>query len=217
MQDNPTTRLLRPAQVAVVAAVMLLIGASGASAATTLAGETLTSPFDALSITNNPTCVGSGPFTFNFSTSGAATGPVVGHFKESGSFTLASANGPLTSFAANFTITSTGQPNVTGTKTLVSSTAASCVPHPGGPTATFTAVTHYSATSPFTEAGTAPLSFDFGLGTQTFVEGPFVVGLAAPTSKGDCMNGGFSNFTDPSTGAPFKNQGQCIKFVNHEP
>jgi hypothetical protein len=31
-----------------------------------------------------------------------------------------------------------------------------------------------------------------------------------PTNKMECMNGGWMSFTDPS----FKNQGQCIKFVN---
>ena len=32
-----------------------------------------------------------------------------------------------------------------------------------------------------------------------------------PTSKGQCKNGGWRNFTDPR----FKNQGQCVAFVNH--
>ena len=32
----------------------------------------------------------------------------------------------------------------------------------------------------------------------------------SPVSKEDCKNGGFSRFTNPS----FKNQGQCIQFVN---
>jgi len=34
---------------------------------------------------------------------------------------------------------------------------------------------------------------------------------AAPTSKDDCKNGGWKNFTSPH---PFKNQGDCIQFVN---
>lgn len=38
-------------------------------------------------------------------------------------------------------------------------------------------------------------------------------GLPMPTSKGDCKNGGWKNFGD-AEGNPFKNQGQCIAFVN---
>jgi hypothetical protein len=34
-----------------------------------------------------------------------------------------------------------------------------------------------------------------------------------PTNKNQCRNGGFANFTD-NNGNPFKNQGQCIAFVN---
>jgi hypothetical protein len=40
--------------------------------------------------------------------------------------------------------------------------------------------------------------------------------FAAPNdAKEACKHGGFANYVDPSTGAPFKNQGQCISFVNH--
>ena len=35
-----------------------------------------------------------------------------------------------------------------------------------------------------------------------------------PTSKEQCKDGGYQNFIDPSTGEPFKNQGQCIQYVN---
>jgi hypothetical protein len=38
----------------------------------------------------------------------------------------------------------------------------------------------------------------------------------APTSKDQCKDGGYKNFIDPSTGQPFKNQGQCIQLVNAE-
>jgi hypothetical protein len=33
-----------------------------------------------------------------------------------------------------------------------------------------------------------------------------------PRTKDDCKNGGFAGFTDPT----FRNQGQCIQFVNHQ-
>jgi 6-phosphogluconolactonase len=44
-------------------------------------------------------------------------------------------------------------------------------------------------------------------------EGPdgIAVGPAVPTSKAQCKNGGWRNFPQ------FKNQGQCIAFVNHGP
>jgi hypothetical protein len=215
MTQLPFVRLLRAAQVALVTGAILLISSSGASAATTLAGETLTSPFDALGV-NGATCNATTPSTFNFSTSGTASGPAVGRFTESGSFTLASSTGPLTSFSATFTIKdSAGTVLATGTKSLVSATAVSCSQFSGFSTVTFQAVTHYSVTSPFTESGAAPLNFNFGLGTETFIEGPFLSAPMAPQTKQDCMNGGFANFIDPTTGQPFKNQGQCIKFVVH--
>jgi len=34
---------------------------------------------------------------------------------------------------------------------------------------------------------------------------------AAPNDA--CRNGGYANYVDPSTGAPFKNQGQCVSYV----
>jgi hypothetical protein len=39
-------------------------------------------------------------------------------------------------------------------------------------------------------------------------------GLPMPTSKDDCKHGGWKNFGD-AEGNPFKNQGQCVSFVNH--
>lgn len=39
--------------------------------------------------------------------------------------------------------------------------------------------------------------------------------FSTPTDKDQCKNGGFKNYTDPSTGQPFKNQGQCVSFTNH--
>jgi hypothetical protein len=36
-------------------------------------------------------------------------------------------------------------------------------------------------------------------------------GIAPPTSKAQCKKGGWKRFTNPS----FKNQGQCVKFVNY--
>jgi hypothetical protein len=40
------------------------------------------------------------------------------------------------------------------------------------------------------------------------------VAAQAPDPKDQCKNGGFANFVDPSTGQPFKNQGQCVSHVS---
>jgi hypothetical protein len=47
------------------------------------------------------------------------------------------------------------------------------------------------------------------------VHGDLVVHDALPlTSKDQCMDGGWRDFTDDE-GHPFKNQGQCVAFVEH--
>jgi hypothetical protein len=53
--------------------------------------------------------------------------------------------------------------------------------------------------APFSVFGSTDFPF------QTYV-------LQAPTSKQQCKKGGWSKFRNPS----FKNQGQCVKFVNHQ-
>jgi hypothetical protein len=37
-----------------------------------------------------------------------------------------------------------------------------------------------------------------------------------PNDKDQCKNDGYKNFTDPSTGQPFKNQGQCVSSAVHQ-
>jgi len=67
-------------------------------------------------------------------------------------------------------------------------------------------------------AGTGLNSQDFGatwtplnaFGSTDFPFKTYV--LQAPTSKEQCKKGGWRKFTNPS----FKNQGQCVKFVNHQ-
>jgi hypothetical protein len=46
------------------------------------------------------------------------------------------------------------------------------------------------------------------------VTGSITVPPNTPTSKADCMNGGWRDFEDEN-GEPFKNQGDCIAWVNH--
>jgi hypothetical protein len=206
-------RPLRPAIVVLLSGILSIVGTSLASAATptTLAGETLISPFDFFSV-NGP-CNASGASTFTFTAQGPAAGPVLGTFHETGSFSLASPTGPVTSFQASFTIKATGQPDVTATKTMGVLTGA-CTPGGFFSDAHVAGRTNYAVTAPFTEAGTAPLTLDYRY-PGTFSEGPFVAGSAL-TSKDQCKNGGYANFIDPSTGQPFQNQGQCVKFFNHQ-
>lgn len=40
-----------------------------------------------------------------------------------------------------------------------------------------------------------------------------VPGVASAEPKDSCKDGGFANYVDPTTGQPFTNPGQCIKFV----
>jgi hypothetical protein len=65
----------------------------------------------------------------------------------------------------------------------------------------------------FAAAGTCPLGVG-GPGLP-LVSGDFVVHDAVPlTSKDQCKDGGWRNFTDDE-GHPFENQGECIAFVQH--
>jgi YVTN family beta-propeller protein len=67
---------------------------------------------------------------------------------------------------------------------------------------------HVSVISTATNAVVATIP----LGPFTF---PSAIGFATPThgptNKDECKDGGWQTFTNPT----FKNQGQCIKFVNH--
>jgi hypothetical protein len=49
------------------------------------------------------------------------------------------------------------------------------------------------------------------INTTTFDFEPAAPVGPAPTSKAQCKKGGWKNFTNPS----FKNQGQCVAYVNH--
>jgi len=37
-----------------------------------------------------------------------------------------------------------------------------------------------------------------------------------PTNADQCKNGGYTQFADPRTGQPFRNQGQCVSFAQHQ-
>ena len=42
----------------------------------------------------------------------------------------------------------------------------------------------------------------------------FVAGTVPPTSAGQCKNGGWQTFKNPDGSPMFKNQGQCVAYVN---
>jgi hypothetical protein len=55
-----------------------------------------------------------------------------------------------------------------------------------------------------------PLPFN-DLAFKTYVAPPVVPPVVRPRNKAECKKGGWRRFTNPS----FKNQGQCIAYVNH--
>jgi len=183
----------------------------------TLTGEVLTEP-STISVRD---CLSGGSFTF--SAAGPATGPYPGTFTESGSVTV-DGNTQVTAFSATFTIQSP-QGTVTGQKTLdttVPNTSAGCfnsTTNAGAiiPT-TYTATIVTPTGSAYHDQGTATTGVAID-GTLTVLLEQFTSTLSqtvplAPTSTDQCKHGGYMNFIDPSTGQPFKNQGQCIAYVN---
>ncbi len=175
----------------------LAVGATGASAAATLAGEILASVPRSDSTLVNGNCNALGSATFIFGTSGFATGPVPGGFQESGHFTLASPNGPLTGFTSRFSIFPLdGSPTITGTKGLVGTGTGSCTPNTLGNVKdlSVSATVSYSVTLPFVETGTAPLTITDVRDNVTFTEGPFLP--TPPALLLGCNTDGQSNGND---------------------
>jgi hypothetical protein len=66
-----------------------------------------------------------------------------------------------------------------------------------------------SATGAITPPGPGPAPCPAG--TRRSITGVCVV---VPTNKDECKSGGYARFIDPSTGQPFRNQGQCQNSVN---
>lgn len=56
--------------------------------------------------------------------------------------------------------------------------------------------------------------------TLTVIAAVLTLGAAVPSvaqaasDPGLCKSGGYANYIDPATNAPFKNQGQCVSFVD---
>jgi hypothetical protein len=174
---------------------------------------------------------------------GNSTGTYAGTFTETGRINVGPEEGPtlrqrITSAAIDFTINSpTGQ--VTGTKTYVpvgdpnvNVAAARCVSDWDGNRASAFAATddiRFAATIKTTEGQTCTHSgfASLSMGTPSSVlSGYFAASFAndvtaptpvctggepepeLPASKDDCLDGGWANYG-------FKNQGECIAWVNH--
>lgn len=179
----------------------------------TLTGETLTVPLS-FGIEN---CRNTG--SFSLPVSGTAAGPYPGTFTETVTGTVNPIYN-LATFSASFTIHSaTG--DVTGTKTYsgLSPTMTMCYQDSNDVSTNGTIPTTYQATihtsqGNYTDHGTSGTDFFLSSGTvnqfnETFASSQTQTTLIVPTSADQCKDGGYQTF-----GTMFKNQGQCIKYVN---
>jgi hypothetical protein len=177
----------------------------------------------------------------SYTATGAALGPFSGTYRETGTATLervtpTNSGVPIVAFHAEFTIDSPAG-RVTGTKQLAAATfnygicnLDTSLGFPVGIhqfsvgatyTATITSGTHTCTTTGAADRidvaeQDAPghTNVDFHRFDEFFTSGTAPVCSATPTrptSKDQCKKGGWRRFENPS----FKNQGQCIKFVNH--
>jgi len=65
--------------------------------------------------------------------------------------------------------------------------------------------------------GVTDCSSQVSLPLETLITGDFVVHDAAPlTARQQCFNGGWQQYTN-AQGQPFRNQGQCVAFVEGKP
>jgi hypothetical protein len=211
--------------------VALALAAAGVAVAqpappSTLTGESFHQ--DTPTITSVD-CNESANYTYSYFATGTATGPYPGTFTETGtlifnrleaSFTIDSAAGQVTGTkTANVGVSCAGGPPCSGAEAC-SDEGASYNTDPSG----FSGTDRYEAT-----IRTASGAFaDNGLFTAVFYRSDpppsplngfnsdFLSALASPvplgpTTKDQCKNGGWRDFPE------FKNQGQCIAFVDHGP
>lgn len=179
-------------------ALVLAVSPATASGVSTLNGEAL-SGFE-----GSVQSIECGPGN-NYTVSGNATGPYPGTVTESGAWGQA--------LNATFTITS-GTTTITGSKiggTAPSGCGALAVAHLTGP---YT-VTIQTPNGNFHDEGTSVVQVQRIGSATTHVEN-FTSSLAqpvliAPTNKDQCKNDGWKNFPQ------FKNQGQCVSFVERQP
>ena len=198
----------RLARVAMAAALIVAAAPAQASLAQTLDGERFTSQEHVEAFTYAGQCNADGSSTFSFWALGPATGPVEGQFSESGTFTLASPNGPVTAFSSEYTIY-TPDADVTGTRALSGPATGSCsVGQSGDAAFDATIPAQYTVSDPFAETGPSSVTLHGEFASGSFLATFGEPAPTGPTSKEDCKNGGYVAYG-------FKNQGECIKAVNH--
>jgi hypothetical protein len=240
-----TGRVLVMAVAVAASVVSFAVPAAAQAAVQSLTGEVLEqggagAPGGIGTTTYN--CNPGATSNFTWSSSGTALGPYPGTYAESGTVTMdgpdpASGRGPVTSFQAQFTITSaTG--TVTGTKTLAASPSLArgvCLSNPpvgtlaAGMILDATYQAHIStptgtADDQGTAAGTQLILCNTPAPTtdvcgnpgngESFFEAFLSTQITqgpppAPTSKDQCKKGGWKNY--PALG--FKNQGDCVSYV----
>ena len=195
-----------------IAAVLAAV--PSVSAAGTLVGET----FSTTHVEAGANCTTPDTGTIDYTADqGTAVGPHVGPFVEHGTIVMTA--GVITSWDVTFTIFDPLD-TVTGTKSLVGPATGHCS-NPAFDTSlgNATGALSYNATfaaDDSTETGPSVANLNFthlpndaisGTFTETF--GPSTP--TTPTTKDDCKNGRWRNYP------MFKNQGDCIAFVNHMP
>jgi hypothetical protein len=192
---------------------MMAVLAMPAATATTLQGETFVGdPGAQDSIVD---CESGSGFMFAM---GTATGPAEGEFLESVEYDFNPATGALTSFEAEFTINDaeTGERLATGTKSLIAGeTECNAETERTVTTASVSYSVDLDGDGLVDEQGTASVTLvDDGPSgiLDAFVE-MFGAGDAEATSKDQCKKGGWRDRTR-ADGSPFRNQGECIRYVN---
>jgi hypothetical protein len=205
-----------------------------------LAGSGLTPFGGTIDIRGNCTPASGRPI-ISYTATGPASGPYPGTFREAGTATLSRITppsgglaAPLVAFTARFTIDSpVGRVSGTRQATVNPRGYGFCYvdTHLGFPVdinqflvleSSYEAVisvpqgtcrTTGSSDEVVAEQDAHPPnpSLDFAYLQPRFLTGTPTTCVAGPTSKQQCKKGGWRLFRDPT----FKNQGQCIKYVNH--
>jgi hypothetical protein len=182
-------------------------------AASTLFGESFTATHFTTGATN---CFTPGTGRVIYNVDGIAAGPLTGSFVERGDLNMTA--GLVTRWDVTFTIfDQLGNQVATGTKALAGAATGTCSNTTVELDGSGTGALSYNATfaDGTTETGPSAATFSFvnpsDLLTGTFSEdfGPSTP--TGPKNKDDCKNAGYRNFP------MFRNQGECIKFVNHMP
>ena len=186
-----------------VALGLVVVLPSTAAAATTLTGENFASSAGQ----GDP---GGCARATTFSASGAASGPYVGTFTETGSF-----NG-APSVSATFSITS-GTAPVTGSKSGPPLAGGSFGCGSNGAASAFVPQERYSATihtanANFHDEGVTRVIASITASgavalTESFTSSLSQPVLIVPTTKAQCKKGGWRDYPQ------FKNQGMCVRFV----